>query len=103
MTYESFLKVVLGLQKQERVVNDLYKNNINIADFVAPYHSIIDNLITEVYGKEGYEWFSWFCYENEYGTRGLEATDENGCLVCHSFHSLWMFLEKFKNGYCEQS
>ena len=39
MTYENFLKLTLGLQKQDRVIDELYKYKIDVIDFVDPYVS----------------------------------------------------------------
>jgi hypothetical protein len=50
----------------------------------------------EIYGEEGVDWFSWFCYENDYGQGGLEAWDENKNPICYSFESLWEYLEKLR-------
>ena len=97
MTYETFLKLVLGLQKQDRIVDELYKKKIDIIDFVDPYHRFISLLLKEIYGEEGYDWFSWFCYENEFGQKGLEAFDENKNRICYSHESLWELLESMKN------
>jgi hypothetical protein len=94
MTYENFLKLTLGLQKQDRVIEDLYKYKIDVLDFVDPYHGFITLLLKEIYGDEGYDWFSWFCYENEFGQRGLEAFDENKNRICYSHESLWEYLEQ---------
>ena len=119
MTYESFLKVLLGLQKQDRVINKLYKLNVDVMDFADPYHEIISTLIKEIYGEEGYDWFSWYCYENDYGQKDwskhpsykmnddgkmeLEyeagkvrhgAYDENGNPICYSAESLYQYLEE---------
>jgi hypothetical protein len=44
-------------------------------DLVDPYYMIIDRLMKEVYGEEGADWFNWFCFENDFGTKGLEAWD----------------------------
>ena len=96
MTYERFLKIVLQLQKQDRIISDLYKMNVDLIEFMDPYHAIINELILEVYGKEGADWFSWFCWENDFGQRGLEAWDENKNPICHSFESLWEYLEENK-------
>lgn len=93
MTYERFLKVTLSLQKQDRVVSDLYDKKVDLLDFVDPYHLTISELIKEVYGEEGYDWWSWFCYENDYGQEGLEAFDKDNNRICYSFESLWEFLE----------
>jgi hypothetical protein len=99
MTYEQFLKVILTLQKQSRVISNLYDNNVDLTNFVDPYHKIITILITEIYGKEGLDWFDWFCNENEFGHKGLGAHDENGNPICHNHESLWEYLEKHKKDF----
>jgi hypothetical protein len=96
MTYETFLKITLELQRQERIVDDLYKNKIDLLEFVDPYHGLIHLLIKEIYGEEGVDWFSWFCYENDYGRGTLEAWDENKNRICYSLESLWEYLEKLR-------
>jgi len=96
MTYETFLKITLGLQKQDRIISNLYKHKVDLIDFVDPYHAIITTLIEEVYGEEGHDWFFWFCYENDFGQKGLEAWDENKNPICYSHESLWEYLEKLK-------
>lgn len=96
MTYERFLKVTLSIKKQDEIISDLYKQKVDLIDFVDPYHVIILELIQEIYGEEGYDWWSWFCYENDFGQKGLEAFDENKNPICYSFESLWEFLENMK-------
>ena len=96
MTYENFLKITLQLQKQDKIISNLHKNNVDLLEFVDPYHHITAVLIEEIYGKEGYDWFSWFCFENEYGTKGLEAWDADKKPICYSHESLWEYLETLK-------
>jgi hypothetical protein len=96
MTYERFLKITMQLKQQDELLSELYTKQIDLVDFVDPYNAVITELIKEVYGDEGYDWWSWFCYENEYGSRGFEAWDENKNLICQSFESLWEYLEKIK-------
>jgi hypothetical protein len=96
MTYETFLKITLELQRQERIVDDLYKSKIDLLEFIDPYHGLIHLLIKEIYGEEGVDWFSWFCYENDYGQGKLEAWDENKNRICYSHESLWEFLEELR-------
>ena len=102
MEYGDFLKVILGLQQESRVVSDLYDKRVDLIEFVDPYHSIISTLLRSIYGEKGLDWFQWFCHENDYGQRTwLDsngeptscATDENGEPICYSFESLWEFLE----------
>ena len=97
MKYENFLKLTLGLQRQDRIVEELYKYKVDLIEFVDPYHEIISALVKEIYGEEGYDWFCWFCYENEYGQKGLEAFDENQNRICYSHETLWELLESLKN------
>jgi hypothetical protein len=120
MTYENFLKVILAQRKMEKQVNEAYKLKIDLIDFVEDYSVIIKTLLTEVYGEVGYDWYSWFCWENEYGEKDwnkspklvrkedgkfvtLEdtdivhgATDESGNPICYSFESLWEYLEEIR-------
>lgn len=96
MTHENFLKITLELQKQERIIDNLYKNNVDLLEFIDPYHGLIHLLIKEIYGEEGVDWFSWFCYENDYGQGTLEAWDENKNRICYSHESLWEFLEELR-------
>ena len=98
MTYERFLKIILGLQKESRVIKNLYDNGVDLINFTDSYQAIINELIDEVYGTEGGDWFSWYCWENDFGQRGLEAFDENKNPICYSHESLWEYLEKnYKN------
>jgi hypothetical protein len=119
MTYENFLKVILQQQKSDRVISEVYKLNIDLLDFVDPYHHIISTLIKEIYGEEGYDWYSWFCFESEYGQKDWSkndsykaddngnmviehkagevrfgAYDKDGTPICYSHESLWEYLEK---------
>ena len=121
MKYESFLKVIMTQRKMEEQVSKAYELNINLMDFVDDYHVITKTLLTEIYGEEGYDWYTWFCYENEYGEKDwskssrlvrqddgtfvtLEqdeivhgATDGNGNPICYSVLTLWEYLESEYN------
>lgn len=117
MKYENFLKVIMTQRKLEQQVHKAYVLKIDLMDFVDEYHIITKTLLTEIYGEEGYDWYSWFCWESDYGekdwsktalrlnedgsftkkepTEEIEygATDENGNPICYSFQSLWEYLE----------
>lgn len=96
MTYENFLKLILKLQKQDEVLSDLYKHQVDLTNFIDPYQEIITTLIKELYGEEGYDWFAWFCYENKFGEGKLTAWDVNKKPICYSIESLWEYLEAHK-------
>jgi hypothetical protein len=102
MEYGEFLKVILGLQQESRVVSDLYDRKVDLIEFVDSYHTIISTLLKSIYGEKGLDWLQWFCYENDFGQKPCTgedgepthcATDENGNPICYSFESLWEFLE----------
>ena len=97
MKYEDFLSVGLQLQKQDKVIDKLNELNMDVMDLVDPYYMIVDKLMREVYGEEGADWFNWFCFENDFGTKGLGAWDENKNPICYSWESLWECLENIKN------
>jgi hypothetical protein len=92
MKYSEFSVIVETLQKQSDLVSDLYHMKVDLLEFSDPYESIISILMKEIYTTEGYDWFSWFCYENDFGTGTLDANDENGP-ICYDIKSLWEFLE----------
>lgn len=125
MKYENFLKVIMTQRKLEQQLHKAYELKIDLMDFVDDYGTITKTLLTEIYGEEGYDWYSWFCWENDYGekdwnTTKLErnvdgqiverdptklvygATDGEGNPICYSFQSLWEYLEsnyRFKDNY----
>ena len=96
MKYERFEKIVLELQEQDKVLTQLNNHNIDLANFIDPYFIIINELIQEVYGDEGYDWFSWFCWENNFGEGDLDAYDGDEP-ICYSVSSLWQYLEENHN------
>lgn len=96
MEYSKFLRIILKLQKQSRIMETLYDNKIDLVEFTDLYESIISELIIEIYGEVGYDWFCWFCYENDFGQGTLQAWDENEDLICYSHESLWKYLEEIR-------
>lgn len=93
MEYSDFLKVILGQKKASEKVYEAYKLGIDLIEFVEIYESIGDILIKEIYGEEGAGWYSWFCHENEYGEKGVQAWDENEQPIFYSIESTWEYLE----------
>lgn len=117
MTYERFLKITLGLQVESDRNNNLYKLGVDLINFIDPYHKMINELMCEVYGEDGYDWWSWFCWEADFGRKdwstvsrytkdetgdlNLEyesqriwgARDADGNPICYSYKSTWEYLE----------
>ncbi len=96
MTYETFMKINERIKEQHELILDLSQKNIDLIEFVDPYHHIINDLIKEVYGDEGYDWWYWFIYDNNFGTGNLTANDKNGNSICYDYQSLWEYLEKMR-------
>ena len=118
MEYSKFSQIVLRLKRHDEDMSKAHKLGIDLHDMVDGLHQIISLLIEEVYGKEGLDWFSWFCYESDYGQKDWSkhpsyemvegkmvkvkesgeprygATDENGNPICHSIQSTWEYLEE---------
>lgn len=93
MTFNTFNQLIQRLQQISETEHTLYKLNVDILEFTDSYHEIITTLIREVYGETGEDWWSWFCYENDFGTGKLTAHDENKNPICYDIKSLWEFLE----------
>ena len=119
MTYERFLKITLGVKDESEKLDTLYKLGVELYDIADPYHVIINELITEVYGDEGFDWWSWFCWESDFGQKDWStaptykekldgtvemihdegevrygAQDAEGNPICYSLESTWEYLEK---------
>lgn len=117
MTYDRFLRITMGLKRQDELIHELYQKKVDLIDFADPYQEVITELIKEVYGEEGYEWWYWFCYEADYGQKDWSklpvfsgdkivkevgevrwgATDEDGNPICYDYESTWKFLENLRN------
>ena len=97
MTLEKFTEIIDSLKKTEDDINKLYKLNVDLTEFVEPFELIMSKLLREIYGDEGYDWFSWFCYERDFGGKELGAWDENNNPICYDVKSLWEYLESLKN------
>ena len=96
MQYEKFEELISSLQRESNTIGELYERKVDLIEFADPYHGVISLLLKEIYGEEGHDWFSWFCYENDFGKGSLEAWDENGKPFCQDVKSLWEYLEEKK-------
>lgn len=96
MNYVKFTKVINELQKQDKIISKLYKLKVDLIDFSDGYQQIIAELFLEIYGKEGYDWITWFCYEGDFGQKKLEAWDKDNNPICYDVKSLWQYLETLK-------
>ena len=97
MTLAEFSVIIKTLKDQNEIQKQLYSLNVDLLEFVDPYESVITTLFTEIYGLEGYDWFSWFCYENDFGNKmskkNPKAWDKDEKPICYDVKSLWEYLE----------
>ena len=56
----------------------------------------INVLLTEVYNFDGCEWIDWYCYECDYGRKGMASWDENNNEIYYDDKSLWEYLESLR-------
>jgi hypothetical protein len=97
ITYETLLKIGLTLQKAQRRSLDLYQNyKIDLFDYEDDYQTIITTCLKEIFNEEQYEWFEWFCYENDFGQKGMKATDKDGNIICQSWEQLYEILKEYE-------
>lgn len=118
MEYEKFSKIIDLIKSESERNSKLYKLGVDITDLNDGLHNVINILIEEIYGEEGLDWFSWFCYESDFGEKdwskgdtyrsldgilekipeekksGFGATDADGTPICYSIESTWEYLEK---------
>ena len=116
MEYDDFLKVITTLKEERDKFEKINDLKIGLIDFVDPYHVVIDILMRNIYGEEAFDWFGWFCYENDFGNKDWSnvkfrmdkdgevtdisddevihpASDKDGNPICYDFRSLWEYME----------
>jgi hypothetical protein len=97
MKLENFEKIVELLKEASNQVDLAYKAKIDLIDFTDTYSSVITLLIKEIYGVEGEDIFSYFCYERDFGEKEPPFMwDKDGNPICYDVKSLWEYLEQLK-------
>ena len=98
MELSTFTVIINTLKKQNDDMRTLNSLNVDLINFADSYECVITTLFTEIYGLEGYDWFSWFCYENDFGKKmskkNPKAWDKDEKPICYDVKSLWNYLEK---------
>ena len=97
MNYEQFLLILDNYKTYCEVISDAYDVGIDLLEGKFATNSYVEKMlelsITSHYGEMGWDWVSWFIYENDYGQRGLEARDEDGDLICQTHLDLYNYIE----------
>lgn len=107
MKYEDFLKIIMTDKKFNSEISELYdigfdflEGKYKLSDL---FGSVVETALRQSYDDDGMEWVYWFIYDNEYGQKdwGIKdnkpvygATNEKGEPICHSYESLWKYLEE---------
>lgn len=94
MTLEQFEVVIKHMHQAYEKANNLHSNGIDVSSFEEHYYHVIENLLTEIYSKEGYGWIMWYCYDNSFGKGKLKAWDSKQNLICYDVKSLYDYLQK---------
>lgn len=118
MQYSSFLSLIMGFKKISEDCSELHDIGLDVIDgkykITETAEKILSGVFTAEYGEEGWEWVSWFIFENNYGEKDWSsrpcydsegnllyekgevrygATDEKGNPICYSYESTWEYLE----------
>ena len=97
MSYEQFLSILDNYKAYCEAISDAYDVGIDLLEGKFATNSYVEKMlklsIASHYGEMGWDWVSWFIYENDYGHRGLEAWDGDGNLICHTHKELHEYLE----------
>lgn len=122
MKYKEFEKIIKTHKYGMGMIHELYELGFDMMEGEFKLSSVIDdqfyNTLNLFYNEEGVEWINWFIYESDYGKKdftkmpifekntdgitilsekisdGYGAHDEDGKPICHSFKSLWKYINK---------
>ena len=96
MNYEQFLLILDNYKAYCDLIGDAYDVGIDLLEGKFATNSYVEKMlelsITSHYGEMGWDWVSWFIYENDYGQKGLEAWDGDD-LICQTHLELHEYLE----------
>jgi hypothetical protein len=100
MTKENFLEVLHAIEDFDKFIDDSYELGIDLinSSMVQNVSTINKILLTEIYGKDGYEWIEWYLYEKPMLLKDDKtpiARYTNGDVIDFSSdEKLWEFLEE---------
>jgi len=98
MTYEQFVSILTNYKRYNEIISEAYDVGFDLYEgkfsIVSQMEQIVETCFLSHYTEEGWEWISWFTFENQYGQGGLEARDENGNLIFQSYRGAYEELEK---------
>jgi hypothetical protein len=97
MKLEVFKEIVSLIKKQEEDIDKIYVVGIDLINIIDPINSAVSHLIGAAYGTDGKETFEWWCYDNEWGAKGLSMWNKDGTVICKTIEDLHEYLEENKD------
>lgn len=94
MKLKEFVSFVERMQAVQNRSQELYKLSIDLIEYDNTYHEVINSLLVQLYGEEGYDWVMWYFYDCDFGAKDMEARDKDGNRICYDVESLWKYLEE---------
>lgn len=96
MNFAEFKQLIEGLQADHDRTKALYDLQVDMINYDET-KKVINLLSRAAFGPKGWEWIEWWCWENDFGAKKLEAFDKDKNLICYDLESLYEHLEQ--NGY----
>jgi hypothetical protein len=95
MKLKVFEELIATIKEADKKVDDAYKVEVDLVNFVDSHNKAINLLLKVYYGQLGYDWISWFCDEKFSDSREpLQAFDKNKREICKDVKGLWTMIEK---------
>lgn len=95
MKLKVFEELLATIKLADKKVDDAYKAEVDLVNFVDEYNKAIALLLKVYYGQQGYDWISWFTDEKFSDSRKpLQAFNKNKREICKDIKGLWTIIEK---------
>lgn len=92
MDKQVFKHILEHIKKKDDTISLLYPY-VDLTNITEGYEQIISTLFKCYFGKEGYDWISWFLYEKQ-GREDMRAWDKDGNEICRNEDELWDLCEE---------
>lgn len=100
MKFKEFKKIVELHQETNKIFDALYVLGFDFLEndkfpVWANSDKMFSHLMKSHYTDAGLDWINWFIYDNEFGTKGLTAFD-NQVPICYDLKSLHECIKLYK-------
>jgi phage anti-repressor protein len=90
MDKETFIDLIERMKATAETINQAYQLKIDLIEFSDQWEQIITILLKELFTEEGYDWISWWAYED-----GREAWEKDGTPIpMDTAEDLYNYLKK---------